>query len=310
MTSPPPATNCLDHIIHLSPPGRLHETVKQFEKLGFAVTPGGKHADGLTENALVVLSDGVYLELIAFIHHPDFYAPGSAERDSRENHWWAKKSSGWIDFCFLDLLNASTMEDKDSKDENGDSDASNRSSLMNLINSRYQSMEGRECPSYVSEIYGGRIRPDGIEMKWMVTFPPLEKRGVLPFFCRDLTSRVLRVPIDPLIYVEHPSTAMGVAFVRISCPETGLDDVLRRLSYAIGSVPEKTDGQSGIGYEWELVAPNAINGAKPRLILVPSTNTYTDREGIFEVGIFAKEVEGNKSNASNTVEGSLVWVKV
>lgn len=73
------STRALDHIVHLTPPGSLKVTVEQWEKLGFkcvlfefinnqltlltgiisceidvSVSPGGTHADGLTENALVV----------------------------------------------------------------------------------------------------------------------------------------------------------------------------------------------------------------------------------------------------------------
>ncbi|KAK7464143.1 hypothetical protein VKT23_006308 [Stygiomarasmius scandens] len=66
-----------------------------------SVLPGGQHADGLTENALIILADGIYLELISFIHPPEFYGPPqSPERQRRDNHWWAHKTPGWIDFVF------------------------------------------------------------------------------------------------------------------------------------------------------------------------------------------------------------------
>ncbi|EEB95707.1 hypothetical protein MPER_05280, partial [Moniliophthora perniciosa FA553] len=53
MASESTSTNILDHIVHLTPPGSVEETARQFRDLGFNVLPGGRHADGLTENALV-----------------------------------------------------------------------------------------------------------------------------------------------------------------------------------------------------------------------------------------------------------------
>jgi hypothetical protein len=42
-----------------------------FERLGFAVTPGGEHADGLTRNALIPFDDGSYFELVSFLDPED-----------------------------------------------------------------------------------------------------------------------------------------------------------------------------------------------------------------------------------------------
>ncbi|KAK7035859.1 Zn(2)-C6 fungal-type domain-containing protein [Favolaschia claudopus] len=73
-------TATLDHIVHLTPPGSLQETAEQFRKLGFNVVEGGVHADGLTENSLVILRDEVYLELISFTKPPEAYPPSSRPR--------------------------------------------------------------------------------------------------------------------------------------------------------------------------------------------------------------------------------------
>ncbi len=55
----------LDHLVILVE--KLEEAVTGYEVLGFRVTLGGEHADGLTRNALVPFADGTYLELVAFI---------------------------------------------------------------------------------------------------------------------------------------------------------------------------------------------------------------------------------------------------
>lgn len=129
------------------------------------MTPGGRHADGLTENALVILEDGVYLELISFIHPPEHYLPGLAERAVREGHWWSKMREGWIDWALLDLQPV----------ENPVEDAVGGG-------------------VYAAGQQGGRVKPDGDELRWRVTFPNAEHgRGGLPFFCKDITARKGRV---------------------------------------------------------------------------------------------------------------------
>jgi hypothetical protein len=45
----------------------------------FTVSPGGRHADNRTENRLILLADGSYIELIAFIND---------DPALREGHWW------------------------------------------------------------------------------------------------------------------------------------------------------------------------------------------------------------------------------
>jgi catechol 2,3-dioxygenase-like lactoylglutathione lyase family enzyme len=59
----------LDHLVILV--RDLEEAVEDYGGLGFRVTPGGEHADGLTRNALVPFRDGAYLELVSFIDPED-----------------------------------------------------------------------------------------------------------------------------------------------------------------------------------------------------------------------------------------------
>ncbi|GAA6029815.1 hypothetical protein JCM8097_001062 [Rhodosporidiobolus ruineniae] len=79
----------LDHIIILVPYDVLKNVPASLSS-AFIVTPGGQHADGLTENVLILLADGCYLELIAFI-------PGAEA--GRPGHWWGAKQGGIIDFA-------------------------------------------------------------------------------------------------------------------------------------------------------------------------------------------------------------------
>ena len=49
----------------------LDRAVRDCDGLGFTVTPGGEHADGLTRNALIPFKDSSYLEHVAFLDPDD-----------------------------------------------------------------------------------------------------------------------------------------------------------------------------------------------------------------------------------------------
>ena len=81
----------LDHLVILV--YDLERAVRGYEELGFTVTPGGEHADGLTHNALVAFEDGSYLELVAFLD----------PHDPRDNVWgwrtFLPVGGGLIEYC-------------------------------------------------------------------------------------------------------------------------------------------------------------------------------------------------------------------
>ena len=81
----------IDHLVILVE--ALEAAVAEYEELGFRVTPGGEHADGLTRNALVPFADGTYLELVSFVD----------PTDTRDNVWgwrpFLEKGGGLIDYC-------------------------------------------------------------------------------------------------------------------------------------------------------------------------------------------------------------------
>ncbi|CUA72123.1 hypothetical protein RSOLAG22IIIB_00783 [Rhizoctonia solani] len=261
-----PPTNVLDHIIHLSPPGKLSEAVAHWEHLGFKVIPGGTHADGLTSNALVTLADGVYIELIAF-EKPPTELPAS-------DHWWAKKHPGWIDWACLGL------------EDHVDKTIAARDKG---VGSDVEYQEGQE---------GGRKRAsDGKELKWRVTFPQLRHgRGTVPFYCQDLTPRELRVHLflscllvlDALpFFVQvpaadvgtHPNTAFGIAHLHLAVPPAQLEQVKAQLSVVLGTQPNDSN-------EWELAVPHGQYNPAPRLKLVESDN---ETSSIARVGFYAKK---------------------
>jgi len=216
-----PSTRIVDHIVHLSAPGRLQETTKAWRDLGFTVILGGTHADGLTENALVAFEDGAYIELISFTHPLSYYPPDTPTHDARKNHPWASKQPGFIDFAFLG--NAGYP------------------SIAGEINARAEK-EGSGV-KYAGEVPGGRTRTDGKVLQWLITAPIQDDhggnlRGRQPFFCGDLTSRDLRVPHEPHD-IKHPNTALGIAHVHLLASSDDLSQIAKQITTVIGSGPTK-----------------------------------------------------------------------
>lgn len=146
----------LDHLVILV--RDLAQAVDDYAALGFTVTPGGTHADGLTHNALITFADGTYLELIAFV---DPSKPG-------DNTWgWRRyldAGGGLIDYCVAsDDLAADVQR----------------------LQAQGFTLKG--------PTEGGRKRPDGEELRWLsASFWQAGRE--LPFLIQDLTPRELRVP--------------------------------------------------------------------------------------------------------------------
>jgi hypothetical protein len=169
-------TPSLDHIVvlvpddwHSHPPAALTDQ--------FTPYPGGTHGDGKTRNTLIVLPSGAYLELISFVPPEDKH---------REGHWWGAKPRGLIDWA-LTSENAKDVERAQEELRKAGSDW-----------------------NYQTPKRGGRKRPDGAEVRWEVTFPTYNMpRGVVPFWCHDLTPRTVRVPTDGAV---HPCGAVSADF--------------------------------------------------------------------------------------------------
>ncbi|KAG7453127.1 uncharacterized protein BT62DRAFT_880260 [Guyanagaster necrorhizus] len=284
-----PSTRILDHIVHLTPPGTVQQAFDSFKSLGFKVLEGGTHADGLTSNALVVLADGVYLELIAFTHAASWYPPGSDERHRRESHRWATKQPGWIDFAFL-------------------GNGSKTTRISDIINARGK-LDGSGTV-YLSEVEGGRIRPDGVELKWLISSPAEE--SILPFFCGDVTLRELRVPLQPPSNAAHPCTAEGIAHVHVLAE----DGIIERLSQQFTSVTgERPVPSSAKSFKWLLQtsAASSSNQSCKLILSVPVSeeeHAFLDgkERGLYEIGFWVKE--GQQPGSVVTPYGKITWVQI
>jgi hypothetical protein len=168
----------LDNLVILV--GDLELASADYQRLGFAVTPGGEHTDGLTRNALIPFEDGSYFELVSFLD------PG----DPTDNVWaWREflLHEGPIDYCVAS--------------DDLDSDVRRLKSLGLVV-------DGPDD--------GGRRLPDGAKIRWRGARIRQEGR-LLPFLIEDLTPRERRVPGGPAAGYQNGAT--GVSRLEISVPD-------------------------------------------------------------------------------------------
>lgn len=228
----------LDHIVILVP----HETLLNLPlwiSEAFTVLTGGRHADGVTENKLIVLQDGVYLELIAFI-------PG--KETERKSHRWGQRREGHIVDWANTLHNGADLE---------------------VIRSRVAA--AGSGIKYTAPSAGGRVRPDGTELQWTISAPYADDDkvgavaafagGEAPFWCLDRTPRNLRVPHQVESNVKHASGAVGVAGVTVSVRDAKLLKTLKETYDALqgkeGRILESKGDSAARAYVWDLVVPEA-----------------------------------------------------
>lgn len=186
----------IDHIIILLPYKDVVEPPTWLTD-HFTISPGGRHADGKTENRLIVFQDGTYIELIAFINDDPAH---------RSGHWWDKEY-GTVDYALTSA---------------GRFDPNIRKRLESAVSGI----------TFAKPQAGGRTRPDGVRMEWEVTFPQGTERGMIPFWCHDITPRERRVPKQNRI---HPSGALGVSAVLLKLPRAQIEQMDKALAAVFGT---------------------------------------------------------------------------
>lgn len=240
------ASTLLDHIVILVPhdillnlPPWLSET--------FTVLYGGRHADGVTENKLILFQDGVYIELIAFF-------PG---KEQGKSHKWGQRREGHI----IDWANTLLVEND-----------------LAVIRSRVESA-GTEI-NHSDPESGGRVRHDGKELQWVISAPIIQENsnepdafvgGEAPFWCLDRTPRDLRVPYQVEDKIKHPCGALGVAGLIVAVGDAQLFEKLRGVYDALQGQKGLRLDQKGHGfanvYVWELGVLGGTDGNIGKRIL-------------------------------------------
>lgn len=205
----------------------LDQAIRDYRALGFNVVPGGRHPVG-SHNALIAFADGSYLEILAFY------------REAPDHRWWEAltRGEGLVDFCFR------------TDDLRGDTE------------------KLRDAGVAINDpVPWARKRPDGYELKWLLSLATGSQRGVAPFLIEDLTPRSERVPQDFI----HPNQVTGIEQVMIAVRE--LESIrkwygaLLGASAAVISAPDLN--AEGIGFD---VGPHAFEFLAPRDPLSPLLN--------------------------------------
>jgi hypothetical protein len=224
----------LDHIVIAV--HDLHSAIHDYRNLGFTVTPGGDHPGRATHNALVVFQDGSYFELIAW-KAPEATHP-----------WWPKLSRfgpGIVDFALLPGTTPQVVAQALSRGL-----------------------------AYQPPVDGGRLRPDGVKLRWQNARPATPD---LPFLCGDVTPRAL------LGLEDVPAPAEGAASLQLGRTVLKLEtasanaEAAQRLAlqgegpFAIGLHTTQSHPLGPVvhghthGALLELIAlPDALAGATPR----------------------------------------------
>lgn len=182
-----PSDLSIDHIVIFV--NDLATATRDYENLGFTVTPGGEHERMGTHNALIAFEDDTYLELISWKDPAAASRPVSVQAPSapqlsaaeRRVHEWLKQEEGLVDFALLP------------KDIDEAIAAAQEGGLM---------LDG--------PLNGSRTRPDGQVVAWQFAFPDAFD---LPFLCADETPRELRVPTGAAR--EHASGVTGLLGISV-----------------------------------------------------------------------------------------------
>lgn len=166
----------IDHLVIIS--ADLEKAKANATQAGFTVIAGGTHKDGNTHNALIAFKDGSYIELIA---------PTNGI-EGKKHRWFPRleKGAGLVDLCLA-------------------------SNDLKIDTARIRD-HGR---IYSEPEANGRLRPDGVELRWKGSMPPgaVGETG-WPFLIEDVTPRENRVSADPA-ETTHENGVIGVAGVTI-----------------------------------------------------------------------------------------------
>jgi catechol 2,3-dioxygenase-like lactoylglutathione lyase family enzyme len=164
----------LDHVVILV--ADLDEARADYEALGFHVTVGGRHVGIPTHNALVIFSDGTYLELLA---------PLDTHSARLSTDPWLlrlEKGEGLLSYALRCAPLPSTTP---------------------------------EAPGLTWEMLEeGRVRPDGVALRWRDLLPSAGKSLTpLPLLIEDITSSELRIPPEEAEL--HRLPVVGIARLRV-----------------------------------------------------------------------------------------------
>lgn len=182
----------------------LDQGARDYAQLGFTVVSGGRHPVG-SHNILIAFADGSYLELIGFY------------REAPDHRWWNPLAQGerLVDYC------------------------------MQTDDLRGDTKKLREAGVAINDpVPWSRSRPDGYELKWLLSLATGSHRGAAPFLIEDVTPRTERIPQE----LHHANGATGIGAVTIAVGE--LSSVQRWYETLLGA--------AGTGFTDDLLGARGI----------------------------------------------------
>lgn len=187
----------LDHVVIVVK--NLADAVQDFTRLGFTVILGGEHAGGFDHNALILLSDGSYIELYSPVQPSIMNQLQGLKKQDRLASITVNLDA--IKSRFIDHIAAGE----------GLADFAISASHLNLhqeiiaLHKQGLSLAGPICMD--------RICPDEKKVVWDVAVP---KTNSLPFLITDVTPRSLRAGKHRSFLQDNGVT--GVASITILVP--------------------------------------------------------------------------------------------
>ncbi|EXJ89038.1 hypothetical protein A1O3_02102 [Capronia epimyces CBS 606.96] len=206
----------------------------------FNIIEGGTHAGGSSRNKLIVFADGTYIELLNWISEP------------KEFFDWAGKPPGLIDFALTTPQSAQETHAAATKRLESSPSPSDEQGADAGVG------DGGLGVRFKQPLFGGRRRKDGQQVEWYVTKPAFDNEAPnvgrpadrffptgrldTPFFCHDVTDRLLRVPYkDPSIST-HPCGAKAILSVLVLVPDTQIDNYAALYAAVTGARPSVHPG--------------------------------------------------------------------
>jgi catechol 2,3-dioxygenase-like lactoylglutathione lyase family enzyme len=225
----------------------LDQAARDYRQLGFSVVPGGQHPVG-SHNVLISFADGSYLEIIAFY------------REAIDHRWWDPLAKGerLVDFCFqTDDLRGDTKKLQDAGV---------------AIN---------------NPVPWSRKRPDGFELKWLLSLATGSHRGVAPFLIEDVTARTERIPQE----FKHHNGIAGIEKLTVAVGELSQIDKWYGALLGAKGQPMRDDHLCAEGFSFQI-------GAQRIEFLMPNDASSPLVNWMREFGPSPYAVRLNSPNAS------------
>lgn len=246
----------------------LRQAQADFESLGFTVFYGGQHADGNTENCLIVFQDSAYIELISLVNRAVLDDPNGMHATL------FNPGEGWAGFALL---------------------SDNLERDVSVMHERGLTLSGPHDNS--------RYRPDNELVAWRAATLSTD---MMPFFLQDRTPRPMRVPDDERTH--HANGATGVARIVVAVPEMDPAQTLYQkiLGQPATHASYKLEASSTVDFRLgttilTLAAPES--DASPLRIHLGTRSPV-----IYAMHLYADAGEPDELNVSQLHSGNIVFV--